>query len=144
MTAAKNEQKSAANGAVVAGDVKLLSDRSYPGSTSKLNNGQLLTGKQEHCAFPLYRRMIIMSIANILQISSVSSFPNKSPGKSTSLVHQPHFNDLEHPFALNLEKYLLLTLICQLCAISLCIMCETSHSWTRRKRRSFGRTSCKW
>lgn len=106
--------------------------------------GQQLTGKQEHCELGPSVGQSRNTEADIIQISSESSYHSKLSMRSPSLPQRPLCRDSVPRSDPNLEKSPQSTPTSHSFATSLFTMSATSHFWIRRERRNSGKTSFKW
>lgn len=104
--------------------------------------GSILTGKQEHC-MPCRLPTPCKPLTHT-QTSSANSSPSRHSTKSPNSPPPRPSSASAHPSAQMPAKSLQRTRSSHYCATYSSTTCETSRSSTRPRRRSSGRTSCKW
>lgn len=104
--------------------------------------GSVLTGKQEHCK--QYRSPAPSISLTKPKTSSANSSHSKHNTKSPSSPQIQLSSVLARPSAQTPAKSRPKTRSSHYYATYSSTMCGIFLSWTRPKRRSFGRTSCKW
>lgn len=106
--------------------------------------GSILTGKQEHCE--RHARGPSRQHARLIrgQISSASSYRSRHNSRSPSSRHPQPSSALARPSDPTPAKLRRKTRNSLSSATYSFTMSATSPSWTRQRRRSSGKTNCKW